>query len=147
MRYPKPMYLFQMFPSHLLDYPKWKSGVEKSPCDEAFYEAWEYLFHHPFSECEITRGMLFGSKSVCIQTPECLFVNGALEEDFTDDPLLTEDQVIFYDGCGASLDIDAIGRPFYLLDAFTGMPHDLTGAVAIEIIKRHKKFINAITNS
>lgn len=141
----KPCTLFKEFDKTIFDYPKWKHLIPADPTQKEFNNAWQELFNCDYEDCTVDYGRqeIMGNKLgsvLTITTPHSLHFRGGFGE-YTDDPVLRDNQWFYYIGAGCTWSVDAIGQRFRLIDSVTALPVDWQEVYNWEIIGRYKPFV------
>lgn len=145
----KPLHIFHFTPfdKTLFDYPQWMQEVPEHPTPDQFYAAWHDVFGADFNDCLVSYGeVLFGvNLGVAVRTPNAIVYDGFMDGNFTDCPVLAEDQSFFYEGCGCTWGYDLIGQRYAKVDMKTGQAVDLEMVKRKLVILRSKIFQNFIS--
>lgn len=135
-------YLFTPIDMAIFNYPKWKHLVAESPTEDEFLTAWRLLYEWSFYECkvQVSDAMeLFGNNIGCgavIQTPDTEYMDGRFLLNYTDEPVLSEDQTFYYD-VGTTWDTDLLGQRFCKISPETMWPVKFDEVLAHETINRY----------
>lgn len=147
-----PALTYKAYPVNpeIFNYPKWKHLVPAEPTDTEFKKAWWELFSHDYKDCTVEYGKqeLMGNKlgtGLIVNTPGALHLIGGFQE-YTDEPILSEDQIFYYPGAGVTWGRDLIGQYFRLIDPKTGLPCYWQEAYSWEVVKRYKPFVENLFN-
>ncbi len=133
--------------AEIFNYPKWKGLITETIRKDEFNKAWQLLFKCQFEDCQVDYGSveLFNNTfkgMLVVQGPFSYHYRPFV--DYTDEPILSEDQTIYYDGAGCTWSTDVLGQRFYLIDSATMLPVEWEEVYAWEAIKRYQPFVDLI---
>lgn len=111
----------------------WKDRLNDDPTQGQFLESWKRTFEEDFNKCEYSCNFDNGTITVISDANYCL--NGGFGE-YVYNPLLSNKEDLYYEGCGCTWGIDLNGDRYHKLSS-NGLPHDFDEVKDMHIIKTY----------
>jgi len=117
----------------------WMHMIPEVPTYDEYVEAFIDIFKYHPDDCSITKGGIFGMSGLSVRTPNGVHLHGGLGKKpiYTDHPVLSKYNDIYYEGCGCTWGEDDNGVRYYKLDKRTGLPTDWKNTKSNEIVRRY----------